>query len=318
METPTFTHYPLTDSTSLSQLIGPATSRCGIYVLTFANGDQYVGQAKNVLTRFTDHYTRWGRDIRSLHFAPVATQHLNLYELLTIRRHLATGAVLRNEVHTTVSAARPGMSPILDPDTAEAIERALLTPIEEMDHLPRQIPPPSGATPRRNTTILLTHPDAHSVLNVLATLVRYAIPDPAATEGRYWKVKAPLSKAHDGAKNLATLVVQNVPFVHVREESPKRITVEVHLDPQPVINPDYGAEDVPFPYMLKGSPIQRAHLSPDTTIQALTDDAVFRLAARRTVRRLMHKGQATTMHIPDPALADTVFRHIAGLDTATP
>ena len=318
MESPVFTYYPLTNGAPLPQLIGPATSRCGIYVLTFANGDQYVGQAKNVLTRFTDHYTRWGRDIHSLDFAPVAAQYLNLYEVLTIRRHLATGVVLRNEVHTKVSAARPGMSPVLDLDTAEAIERALLTPAEEMDRLPCRIPHPSGATPRRNTTILLARSDAHTILNVLAAFVRYALPDPAATEGRYWKVKAPLSKAHDGAKNLATLVVQNVPFVHVREESSRRITVEMHLDPQPVINADYGAEEVPFPFMLKGSPIQRVHLSPDITIKALTDDAVFRLAARRTVRRLMHKGQATTMHIPDPALADTVFSHIAKLDEGTP
>ncbi|MFI7743740.1 GIY-YIG nuclease family protein [Kocuria rhizosphaericola] len=318
MESPVFTHYPLTDGATLSQLIGPTTSRCGIYVLTFANVDQYVGQAKNVLTRFTDHYDRWGRDIHSLDFAPAAAQHLNLYELLTIRRRLAAGVVLRNDVHTKVSAARPGMSPVLDLDTAEAIERALLTPAEEMDHLPCQIPPSSGATPRRNTATLLARPDAHSILDVLAAFVRYALPDPAATEGRYWKVKAPLSKAHDGSRNLVTLVVQNVPFVHVREESSRRITVEVHLDPQPVINPDYGAEDVSFPYMLKGSPIQRAHLSPDIAIKALTDDAVFRLAARRTVRRLMHKGQATTMHIPDPALADTVFSHIVRLEEGTP
>ena len=92
MESPVFTYYPLTNGAPLPQLIGPATSRCGIYVLTFANGDQYVGQAKNVLTRFTDHYTRWGRDIHSLDFAPVAAQYLNLYEVLTIRRHLATSS----------------------------------------------------------------------------------------------------------------------------------------------------------------------------------------------------------------------------------
>lgn len=318
MESPVFTHYPLTDGAPLSQLLGPTTSRCGIYVLTFANGDQYVGQAKNVLTRYADHYARWGREIRSVDFAPVAAQHLNLYELLTIRRRLAAGVALRNDVHTKVRAARPGVSPVLDLDAAEAIERALLTPAEEMDRLPCRIPHPSGAAPQRNTTILLARPDAHAILNVLAAFVRYALPDPAATEGRYWKVKAPMSKAHDGAKNLATLVVQNVPFVHVREENPRRITVEVHLDPQPVISPVYGAKNVPFPYMLKGAAIQRAHLSPDIAIKALTDDEVFRLAARRTVRRLMHKGQATTMHIPDPALADTVFSHIAKLDRGTP
>ena len=61
----TRTAYPLTmtridvrdvDSLSaVSTVFSTGASRCGIYVLHFADGDEYVGQARNVLTRFRTH-----------------------------------------------------------------------------------------------------------------------------------------------------------------------------------------------------------------------------------------------------------------------
>ncbi|EYT53322.1 GIY-YIG nuclease family protein [Kocuria sp. UCD-OTCP] len=314
MESLIFTHYDLTNGDALEDRFERNKSRTGVYVLHFTDGTQYVGKANDVLARFRQHLDYWREPILCVEFAPVADlEEVFLHERLTIQRRLAQGHTLRNDQHTKESAARAGMSPVVDLDTAEAIERALLTPVEDADQIPYWIPQPGGATPRGYTPKLLAASYADDVIDVLAYCVRYVLPNPAVTEGRYWKVKAPMAQAHDGATNVATLIVQNVPFVHVRVERTGRITVEVHLDPHPVVSPHYGFENIPFPYMLKGSLIQRGHLSPEILIDALTDDPVFLEATRRTTHRLQRRGQSTNRHIHDPALADIVFGRITRL-----
>lgn len=48
-----FTRYMLNGLTSVSPLFN--NTACGIYILEFANGDRYVGQAKDFRRRFTQH-----------------------------------------------------------------------------------------------------------------------------------------------------------------------------------------------------------------------------------------------------------------------
>lgn len=45
-----FRRWALSDPRTVAPLF-PDTGRCGIYVLEFANGDRYVGQAKNIVSR---------------------------------------------------------------------------------------------------------------------------------------------------------------------------------------------------------------------------------------------------------------------------
>ena len=83
----TRTAYPLTmtridvrdvDSLSAVNSVFPAgSSRCGIYVLHFADGYEYVGQARNVLTRFRTHVRSWADPIVALDFAPIPVAELD-------------------------------------------------------------------------------------------------------------------------------------------------------------------------------------------------------------------------------------------------
>lgn len=86
---------------SISALI--QEQRRGIYVLQFFNGEFYVGQAQNVVTRFaqhrhghTNHNEAWD-DIEKLWFMPVP-ENLNLRNIETseIRRFQESGKPLRN------------------------------------------------------------------------------------------------------------------------------------------------------------------------------------------------------------------------------
>ena len=51
----------------------------GIYLLKFPDGDYYVGQARNVVRRFSDHIKRWGY-ISGFSFFPVPASQLNEVE----------------------------------------------------------------------------------------------------------------------------------------------------------------------------------------------------------------------------------------------
>ncbi|MDG4800278.1 GIY-YIG nuclease family protein [Micromonospora sp. WMMD980] len=84
---------------SIAHLLPKAHGRCGVYELTFADGERYVGQAVDVVTRFCAHRRTWS-DIVELAFRRVSRTHLDEVERAQIRRREAAGVRLRNVVHT--------------------------------------------------------------------------------------------------------------------------------------------------------------------------------------------------------------------------
>jgi hypothetical protein len=76
----------------------PKAERCGIYVLTFANGERYVGQSVNVVTRFRTHRRTWN-DIEFLDFCPCSRAKLDQLERAVIKDQRAAGYRLRNITH---------------------------------------------------------------------------------------------------------------------------------------------------------------------------------------------------------------------------
>lgn len=70
----------------LSAVLPALTDRCGIYVLHFDDGHRYVGQARDVLVRFSDHRRRWGDRIVALEFGAASAPDLNDLERRTIQQ----------------------------------------------------------------------------------------------------------------------------------------------------------------------------------------------------------------------------------------
>lgn len=58
---------------------------CGIYVLEFSDGEQYVGQSVNFPSRLADH-RRTYPDIVAINFCPVPARELNMAEYGEIQR----------------------------------------------------------------------------------------------------------------------------------------------------------------------------------------------------------------------------------------
>ena len=95
-----FHRWPLSPGQSIAPLI--QCDRRGIYVLEFANGEFYVGQSVDVVTRFathvhgSSHHEPWA-DIIALRFRPIPHGNLDAAERSEIHRLRSAGHTLRNK-----------------------------------------------------------------------------------------------------------------------------------------------------------------------------------------------------------------------------
>lgn len=326
MESPLqFTRYDLTTGVPLTKLIPPYQNRRGIYVLHRDDGWEYVGKAnRNVLDRYRRHHMEWGGSIISIDFAPVP-EHVDEEELLAYesqtrdwRRSMGKSLWNKHDNQETLSQRLP---PITCSKLAEELWSTHRGSTDEVARVPYRAPAPSGAAPEGKSERLFKDRDGDIVLNVLAHLVRLALPVPAITMGYRWKICSPWSHGKDepsDLKRLATLAVHNVTLAHVRRHRSGELDVRLHLDPEHAVGLHYGFAPVPYPVMLEEHDIQRADMDPEQLIEALDSDQQLRSAVFHTAHRLMRRGQPTNKYGHDPALADAVFERIAELGLVAP
>ena len=99
---------------SIAHLLPKSRGRCGIYELTFADGERYVGQAVDVVARFGMHRRKW-HDIVEIAFRRVPRDRLDDEEREQIRRRESAGVRLRNVVHTAGRLGAAELDRVLPP-----------------------------------------------------------------------------------------------------------------------------------------------------------------------------------------------------------
>ncbi|MCT2288686.1 GIY-YIG nuclease family protein [Corynebacterium sanguinis] len=110
---PAFRRFAIGTLPSVAALFPPHQRR-GIYVLEFSNGEQYVGQALNVVARFTTHrhgsrhHEPWD-DAVAIQFAPIESEPLAPIEFEHIERLRSQGIVLRNKMGNLGHAQPSGL-----------------------------------------------------------------------------------------------------------------------------------------------------------------------------------------------------------------
>jgi hypothetical protein len=97
---------PVTGLYSIAHLLPKSKRRCGIYVLSFRNGDRYVGQALDVAVRFAAHRRTYPDDIVDVAFRRVPCSQLDAMERAEISRLHKAGIPLRNVVHARAGSTR--------------------------------------------------------------------------------------------------------------------------------------------------------------------------------------------------------------------
>ncbi len=194
VEAAEFRYWELADPSTVAAIFDGC--RRGIYVLHFENGERYVGQATDVVTRYSTHrhgsrhHAAW-TDIIAIEFLEVPEGDLDEPERKTIQRHRSQHT-LRNKTFN-FGHSEPS---ILDPVVPVAVQRHWATGQPEYDAASfgpaaRRGPGPTPKllTKRRGQELL---PDGRPVWDVvvdeLAQVVAQLIPHAVETEARFWSI----------------------------------------------------------------------------------------------------------------------------------
>ena len=92
--------YHVENRASIADLFKP-DKRCGIYILHFATGECYIGQAVDVARRYVQHCKNH-TDILKISFQPIKQQSLNHVEQTVIQRFERENFQLRNIALTSI------------------------------------------------------------------------------------------------------------------------------------------------------------------------------------------------------------------------
>jgi hypothetical protein len=162
-----------------AQVRKSGVSRTGVYLLTFANGQRYVGKATNVAGRFAHHAATWS-DIETVRFSPVPAEDLDEYERGTIRLYEGPGR-LRNKLLTGYWYGFSPLDDVVPSSVQEAWWRDLVTAPEEL--VARRT---DGVMAGVNHARVRTRDDYDQLVALAASFVRAVIPRPATTCGEFW------------------------------------------------------------------------------------------------------------------------------------
>lgn len=203
-----FRRWELSDGLSLSAVVGPGFSGCGIYVLEFADGTEYVGQTVNLLSRFTSHRRRWPNEIVAARFAPAPQDLLNQYERDVVARSVAAGARLRNVDLVTLPLGPAALDLVVD----RAVRDEWLRGDTESVNIGER---GAVAAQRRQTLAkyraLEARPDFPALADALSAYIRFCLPWPHQTEARFWVLTSlPGSGRSSTWHRLAAISVNNV------------------------------------------------------------------------------------------------------------
>ncbi|MDT3766943.1 GIY-YIG nuclease family protein [Gleimia hominis] len=183
----------MTDPSTVAPLFAP-NERRGIYILEFKNGERYVGQTENVVTRYSTHrhgskhHAAW-QYVTAISFCHIPEGNLDEPERITIRQQRAAHR-LRNRAfnfgHWEPTVLDDYVAPEEQLHWATGHPSYDLAPFAEAAKNLKQ-ETPKLLTKRRGQEVM---PDGRPVWEVvvdeLAQIVALAIPNATQTQKRFW------------------------------------------------------------------------------------------------------------------------------------
>lgn len=297
---------------SIAHLLPKARGRCGVYELAFADGQRYVGQAVDVVTRFCTHRRNWS-DIVEISFERVIRTQLDEVERERIRQREAAGVQLRNVVHTM---GRLGAS-----------ELDVLLPLAEQrrwlaDHQPRRVrlgQRPKGSVLRHRSRHQFNrlHADPRftdDLARLLGTYLRVAMPVSELTELSYWTLSALPATNAATYPRLLTVSVHALETLYIchRKEAPQELQICLNIDratARSQIRTRLGLafmRTVEARYRIRPGVLGLHFTSPRSAHDALAQPGIIK-AARKLNLDLMRKGPALNWKTHCPDLVERVL-----------
>lgn len=185
----------ITGRSSLSNVF-PPSARCGIYILHFADGRYYVGQAIDVVRRYGQHRLTY-RDIQRISFKKTAQRDLAREEIDTIGELERLGVELRNISLVSI----PHWESDFDQIMTAADQQRWLNDLGFTDFTgTRGLAPQLRERYHQNYLRYQSMPYSHEITEVLRTYVRKCIPVPVRSEMAFWCCTCLPSYAQQKAK----------------------------------------------------------------------------------------------------------------------
>ncbi|KUL31444.1 hypothetical protein ADL15_22175 [Actinoplanes awajinensis subsp. mycoplanecinus] len=206
-----------------------ADGRCGIYVLSFDGGQLYVGQAVDVVSRFSDHRKTYG-DIAEMYFWRVAQARLDDFEQQAIHALQAEGFLLRNVIY---ASGRLGAS---DLDTlvsaGEQQQWFASVPSEYLGDDERPNRPQVRIANQSRFERLATDARLAAVLPAVRRYLAWTIPSPRRTEFSRWSISAVPDTNKNSAPRMLTITLHSLETLHVWApfEEQHRTIFELNVD----------------------------------------------------------------------------------------
>ncbi|MDR2372569.1 MAG: hypothetical protein LBD77_00395 [Bifidobacteriaceae bacterium] len=318
-----FTRYELTRGVSFAAQVDTSGLWTGIYVLEFANGHEYVGQATHFPTRLATHRRRWP-DLTAARFAPAADRDLDQLEQAMIDQRGKQGAQLRNQVGV-IASAEPTT---LDLDEGDAAPPEWITAEPGVPQVAGRWREPKGEAQDRPTATeawrkLKMHDDYDGIVQTLALYVAYVInPRPDQTEGKGWYLSAlPSTSRSRDHHRLAALSINNVEALVImegRESGAQPWEAFCFMNTAPVAVPRWAAPETEAGYYKTTGKVTTvfARLWPD--LSPLLLDRQMLQAARSLAHGLLRKGPGMFARFHNYHLADDVFGRVQELASRWP
>lgn len=313
-----FQRWEVSDGLSLSALVGPGFGGCGIYLLEFDDGTQYIGQTVDLLSRIASHRRRWPGQIVAVRFAEVPQEALNLAERDAVARTAATGIGLRNIDLVSLPLSSAALDLVVDRTVQAEWLNGETEPLSIGDR-------GSLALQRRRTLqqyrTLVDHPDHGAIVAAMGDYVRCCLPWPHQTEGRFWTMTSMPSTGRSNTwHRLAAMSVNNVETLVLGEyrDSPTDpwqpsgfMNLALGTQPPPAMAPlvDHGA------YKTVGN-VKRLWLGDPRDVSAALEFPAVAEGARTLAIGLLRKGKGMLSRYHDYNLADDVFAALAQLTEA--
>lgn len=285
----------------------------GIYVLVFANGEEYAGQTINFMKRFTQHRHRWD-DIVKVRFASVAKKYLAEAEATLIAQR-GLEYRLRNLMLTSHPLGSSPLNLTINPQ----IQQQWLEARE--DFQPSQISnkrveiAKSRETKNEKFQALAEHPFGEAVIETVAEYVHQVIPFPEQTEHYLWTVTAmPSTNKRKNHQRLAILSIQNVEMLYIFEELENDEWLPYTAINTAVIenipSEFEGYMDVHGSYRTAGE-VNQIFYQGIYGIQDFFEKPEILQAARSLALGQMRKGRAMFSRFHNAAMTHAIFLHIA-------
>jgi hypothetical protein len=202
----------------------------GIYVLEFADGSQYVGQAVNFVTRMTTHRRGGGRhheawrDVVAVSVMNVPLDQLDRWERHEIEQRRATGIRLRNRVFNFGFLGPSALDHVIPVDQqAHWATGGGDFGLDQYVEASRRTPGPtpslfqsSEAMRRRELTDGWSPTRAELVVRSLSLLIPQVIPNAPQLEGDFWSLS---DNPDTGGGRFATLNVGGLELAYFPRSS---------------------------------------------------------------------------------------------------